>query len=121
MNERTCKALASLKEALREDPRFLALQEAEERLGRSEEAIALAKEKDALTKTYADALAHYGENAPSTKEAWHNLYIKKEELDGLDVSLAYQKAFVPLSRVYRELDALLFLPYREKVRCGGKR
>ena len=120
MNERTYKALLSLKEALHSDPRYLKLQEAEAVLDKDEEAIALAKEKDRLTEAYEEARFHYGENSPLAKEAWHNLYIKKKELDELPSSDAYRKAYAPLAEIYRELDSLLFDPYREKPRCGGK-
>ena len=120
MNERTYKALLSLKEAIHEDGRFLRLLEAEEALNQDERAVALAKEKDRLTEAYEDARFHYGEDSPAAKEAWHSLYIKKKELDELPSSEAYRKAYAALSPIYRELDSLLFSPYREKNKCGGK-
>lgn len=120
MNERTYASLLLLKEAMLSDPRYLKLKEAEEALSKDEKAVALSKEKDALTEAYEDARFHYGEESALAKEAWHNLYIKKKELDELPVSEAYRKAYASLSSLYRELDSLLFSPYREKTRCGGK-
>ena len=120
MNERTYRALLTLKDAIHNDPRFAKLKEAEAALNQDEQAIALSKEKDRLTDVYEDALFHYGESSERAKDAWHNLYIRKKELDELPVSEAYRKAYVPLAKIYRELDLVLFSPYREKTKCGGK-
>ncbi len=120
MNERTYRALLALKETIQSDPRFAELRKAEKTLNEDQTAVKLSQEKDKLTEAYEDALFHYGENSEVTKEAWHNLYIKKKELDELPVSEAYRKAYAPLAGLYRELDLILFSPYREKSRCGGK-
>ena len=120
MNERTYRALLTLKDAIHNDPRFAKLKEAETALNQDEQALALSKEKDRLTEVYEDALFHYGENSEITKDAWHNLYIRKKELDELPASEAYRKAYAPLAQIYRELDTVLFSPYREKTKCGGK-
>ncbi len=120
MNERTYRALLTLKEAIQSDPRFAELRKAEEALNKDEEAVKLSQEKDRLAEAYEEALFHYGENSVATKDAWRNLYIKKKELDELPSSEAYRKAYTPLAGLYRELDLLLFSPYREKRKCGGK-
>ncbi len=120
MNERTYSALLKLKEAIQKDPRLTSLKEAEKALNDDPAAIKLSKEKDALTEAYEDALFHYGENSEVTKAAWHNLYIRKKELDELPSSESYRKAYAPLAQIYRELDLILFSPYREKGKCGGK-
>lgn len=120
MNEKTYRALLTLKEAIQNDPRFAKLREAEEALNQDEQAVMLSKEKDRLTDVYEDALFHYGENSSFTKDAWHNLYIRKKELDELPASENYRKAYAPLAQIYRELDLVLFSPYREKSKCGGK-
>lgn len=120
MNEKTYRALLALKEAIQNDPRFVKLKEAETALSQNEQAVMLSKEKDRLTEVYEDALFHYGESSSLTKDAWHNLYIRKKELDELPVSENYRKAYAPLAQIYRELDLVLFAPYREKSKCGGK-
>lgn len=120
MNERTYRALLTLKEAVQGDGRFAELRKAEEALNQDEEAVRLSKEKDRLLEVYEEALFHYGENSDLTKEAWHNLYIRKKELDELPSSQAYRKAYAPLAGLYRELDLILFSPYRAKSGCGGK-
>ncbi len=120
MNEKTYAAALSLRQALEEDPRLIALKEAEARLNQDERAVALSKEKEKLSEAYDEALLHFGEDSDITKEAWHRLYLKKKELDELPASKAYWEKYLPLAKLYRELDSLVFGEFREKRKCKEK-
>lgn len=120
MNAKTYASLARLKTAIKDDPRFKKLKEAEKAMGLDEEAKEKAAIKERLSQDYDDACAHFGDDSALAKDIWHNLYINKDELDRLPSVRAYMDAYVPLARIYRELDALLFLPYRELLKCEGK-
>lgn len=113
-------ALRQLKQAIASDPRMVALSKAEMALESDLEARRLAEEKEKKTRSYEEARFTYGEESEQAKEAWHSLYLIKKELDELPVSESYRKAYAKMAALYREMDSLLFDPFRDETSCGGK-
>jgi hypothetical protein len=87
--------LASLRDALKGDPRVLALDQAEKALTSSPEVIELAKKKDAAERDYEDCLNYHKETDPEALALQKALYQAKLALDEHPLSKAYNAAYIP--------------------------
>ena len=97
-----------LKDALKDDPRIKALEEAEEKMNNNEEVIALAYQKDLACSLYSDALNHFSEDSPEVKKAQKELYEKKLALDNHPLVREYLEAYKKVRELYIELNDTLF-------------
>ena len=121
MNESTREILYTLSSLILEDPRLISLKEAEERLNESEEVATLSNLTKRKMETYAYNRDHFGENSELTKDSLHELYLAKKKLDEHPLSLDYQRKYSVVRKLYDELDSMLISPFREPLRCEGKK
>lgn len=119
MNEATIKSLYDLAEAMENDPRTRALFEAEKKLEASPKSAELATKARVTREEYLKRRLELGEEDEATKVALHQFYLAKKELDLDPLSREYSILFHEVNQIYRELDEILFGPFREKKRCGG--
>lgn len=111
--------LSSLKDALKGDPRVLALEKAEAALTASPEVIELAKKKDAAERDYEDCLSYHKETDPEAIKLQKVLYQAKLTLDEHPLSKAYNAAYIPVRDLYMALDDILYSPFRKKSLFEG--
>lgn len=111
--------LASLKEALKADPRLRALEEAERNLMASPEVIELSKKKDAAERDYEDCLSYHKESDPEALRLQKSLYQAKLTLDEHPLSKAYNVAYIPVRDLYMAIDDVLYSPFRKKSLFEG--
>jgi hypothetical protein len=119
MEKELLEDLASLKAALKADPRILALEKAEAALMASPEVIELAKRKDAAERDYEDCLAFHKETDPEALTLQKALYQAKLTLDEHPLSKAYNAAYIPVRDLYMSLDDILYSPFRKKSLFEG--
>ena len=115
-------AIETLRAALAEDPRVLALSEAEANLNSDPEVPLLKVTVQQAEERYEEVLRHYDESSSEAKEALHELFLAKKALDELPVCREYNKCFGEVRRLYEEIDARVLGPFRSIPRCkGGQR
>ena len=117
MNQRCLRLLNDLSLALEEDPRLLALQKDEEAMLSSSVSAPLHEELMKKRESYLRRRLEFGEKAEETIEAQRELAKAKEALDLTDEGKAYRHSYAAIASLYRELDAILFKPYREEASC----
>lgn len=113
MREELLSACLSFKEILREDPRFKDFKEKEEAALRSEEVSMLHQTMEAKAKRFEEALS-YG-TKEEQEAAQKELYKAKATLDSHPLMAAYNASFSLWRDIEREIDCLLFGPFRKKV------
>lgn len=102
---------------MEEDPRFIALMEAEARLEEDPEVISLSKIKAEKEEEYNDAISHFGEKNPMTIEKRKNLHQAKLDLDYHPLAKEYTEAFVAVRDLLSVIDDILFDDLRIKESC----
>jgi len=112
-------ALGQLSEALKSDPRVLALNAAEAALYANPEVIELAKKKDAAEQAYEDCLTYHREKDPEALALQRRLYQAKLALDGHPLSQAYNAAYIPVRDLYMKIDDIIYAPFRKKSLFEG--
>lgn len=97
-----------LKDLLTSDERIILLNKLEAQMNENEEVMALAYQKDLAVSSYNDALNHFGENSKEAKDAHHQLYLKKNELDNHPLVRDYLKAYSAVRDLYFNINDILF-------------
>ena len=97
-----------LKDALKDDSRIKALEEAEEKMNNNEEVIALAYQKDLACSSYSDALNHFSEDSPEVKKAQKELHEKKLALDNHPLVREYLSLYKSVRELYSDINEVLF-------------
>lgn len=103
---------------MEEDPRFVALREAESRLEKDPEIVSLAKIKTEKEQEYNDAISHFGEKNPLSIEKRKSLHQAKLNLDNHPLSKKYTEAFVAVRDLLCRLDDILFDDLRIRENCS---
>ena len=116
----TLRRLMDLRSAMDEDPRVLALAEAEKALMADPALAPLLEEKEAAQTAYLSARLEYGENDEKTFACQKRLYQAKLALDLHPSAKEYSLRFAEVNGMLRNVDAILFGDFREPLRCGGK-
>ena len=111
---------SELKELINRDERLIKLDKLEKELNQNEEVIALSYQKDVAISDYSDALNHFGENAPQTKEAQRALFLVKEKLDNHPLVREYLKAYAEIRDLYFEVNDILFGDLSLHLKEGNK-
>lgn len=116
MKSETLNDILLLKSVIKNDPRFLKLEQINGELQENLEVRDKKRELDLLVNDYEEALDSFGENSPVAKDLSKKIYLKKLELDNLDISKRYTEAFIEVSDVLREIDSILFYRFRKKIK-----
>jgi hypothetical protein len=111
--------LAQLGEALKNDPRIIALNQAEQALMANPEVLRLAEKKDAAERAYEDCLVYHKEKDPEALVLQKALYEAKLSLDEHPISKAYSAAYIPVRDLYMQIDDILYSPFRKKSLFEG--
>lgn len=117
MNEHCLRLLHDLSLALEEDPRLLSLSKDEEAMLSSPVSGPLHEELMKKREAYLRTRLELGEKAMETLAAQRELAKAKEALDLTEEGRAYRHSYAAVASLYRELDAILFKPYREEEGC----
>ena len=117
MNERCLRLLNDLSLALEEDPRLLAVKKDEEAMLSSPVSAPLHEVLMKKRELYLRTRLEMGEKAAETEQAQRELAQAKEALDLTEEGKAYRHSYAAVASLYRDLDAILFKPYREEASC----
>ena len=113
MNEQTIKNIYLLKSVIEKDDRFKQFRQLEGDLAGNLDVLRLNSELDQLIIKYEDALDFFGEESQEAKELTHQIYLKKLELDSLEVSKKYTEKFIEVRDIYSKLNKKIFSPFKE--------
>ena len=120
MNERTCRDLYALANAMENDPRYRELEELDRLLNSDPEVQGLSTKAKKAAEDFDEALRLYGEDSKEAKEAQHLLYIAKKELDEHPLSRRYYAAYSVIRHRDGAIESILLTPFRSQIACGGK-
>lgn len=112
--------LDELRKAIADDPRVKKLDALEKRLNESPEVFLLAKKKEAAESQYSLSLSLYNKGSKELEAAEHSLYEAKLALDSVPLSKEYTEAFIAVSSFYRQIDDIIFSPFRKKILTGDE-
>lgn len=107
-------ALEELKGAINNDPRVIAMKEAEEKLYGDPELIKLVMKKNSIEDEYQLTLKTKGEKSPEAKAIEKQLYEIKLALDTNPTAKAYNDAFIVVRDLLMYVDDILYGPFRRK-------
>ena len=112
MNQKSEEKLEELRQALKEDPRFQLLEQANAEVEASDEVKELARKKDRAAEEYEDALQHFGD-PKKIAEKRKALFSAKLALDEHPLIVRYNQAYLPCKDLLLAIDDLLFSDYRK--------
>lgn len=115
MNKVVIDAFLALKEAYECDSRYLSLKEKEKVALENAEVRALHIKLEEAVSKYEELLKYKNKDDEEVKKAFKAIYEAKNTFDNHPLVLAYTKAYSLMAELDRELDSILFLPYRKKV------
>ena len=115
MNEKVYNLTIELKKEMDNDPRFLLLDELEQKINISDEVALLAYKKDRASDKYNDLLKIYKEDDEIVIRARKNLIKAKDELDAHPLVKSYLKAYNEVRLLLYEVNNILFKDYKGKV------
>ena len=108
MDEKIFSLTDELKKEMDNDPRFLKLQEAEERMNNDEEVMRLAYQKDLKSDKYNDLLKIYDDNHPLVVAARKELVEAKTNLESHPLVKDYLKAYAEVKMLLYKVNDILF-------------
>lgn len=115
MNKVVIDAFLALKEAYESDSRYLLLKEKEKAALENAEVRALHLKLEEAVSKYEELLKYKNKDDEEVKKAFKAIYEAKNTFDNQPLVLAYTKAYSLMAELDRELDSILFLPYRKKL------
>lgn len=121
MNEKTLFAFHALLDAIKQDPRFLAVAPLEEEAVNDPEVKELSKAMQKASDVYEEATRYYGDQDERTIEARKALFAAKIALDDHPKSRAYSKALSDLNTILMEVENVIFVPFVTRIHIGGSR
>ncbi len=108
MNASLYDELYELRYVIRNDKRFLALKELDEKLNENEEVMKLSYQKEMAIVEYEDALNHFGKNSEELKKAQQKLAKCKLELDNHPLVKEYYLALRKVREMDQQINDKLF-------------
>ena len=121
MDQRTCRHIDDLRSFLDEEERTLAFHRAKKALEEDPEASALYAEAEQARNHYLTLRLERGEEDEKTIEALQAFHQKKLALDEHPSAQDYRHASAALSTLYRQIDDVLFRPFKTAKKCEGNR
>lgn len=117
MNAVTLRYLDDLACCIQDDPRVSLLASLEANLNEDPQAASLHHAMIAAQENYVLAKKDYGTESEEAKAAQKAFYQAKLALDECPSAKEYSALFSQLNFLYRELDDLLFRPFRIEGGC----
>ncbi len=117
MKESTRRLLLDLAKAIEHDPRVLRLRQDEAELSADEGVAPLLEEAKKRREDYLVLRLELGENDEKTVDAKRAFYQAKLHLDENQASAQYRHSYASVSDLYREIDEIIFAPYRRLSGC----
>ena len=114
MDENIYFLTQKLKEAMKNDPRFISLSEKEKAMENSEEVISLVMKKESANQKYNDMLKYFPSDSKEAQEAKKELEIAMENLDSHPLVKEYQKAFKEVNIILNKMNSILFQDLKSK-------
>ena len=108
MDEKIIFLTDELKKEMDNDPRFLKLQEVEERMNNNEEVMRLAYQKDMKSDRYNDLLKIYDDKHPLVVSARKELVAAKAELESHPLVKEYLSAYKEVKMLLYKVNDILF-------------
>ena len=108
MDQKLFDLTNEMKEAMKNDPRFILLNKLEKEVNENEEIMSLAYRKDLAITNYSDLLKIYNENAPEVEGARKALYQAKLALDNHPLIIEYNKAYKEVKDVLDNVNNIIF-------------
>lgn len=115
MLEKLENELLLLKNALKDDPRIILLNQLEEEVNSCPRLIGLSKQKEAAIADYSLAISCYPKDGAEVKKAQTNLYKAKLAIDEDPLSVRYSAAFIEVRDLYMLIDDIIFSEFRKKT------
>jgi len=115
MEKAILDALESLKLALESDHRRLLLEEREKAALRSTEVLALKKALDERKEAYDKIRSLDRPESNLLEQAQKDLYQAKLAFDSHPLVASYLSAYRAFKEVEREVDDIVFGPYRKRI------
>ena len=97
-----------LKNAMDIDPRFIKLNDIEKKMENDSEVIRLSYKKDLLEDRYNDALRHFDKESKEVKDAQHELYLAKKELESHPLVREYLSSYQEVRLIIETINDTLF-------------
>ena len=114
MNSSLYDELYKLRDIMKNDERFLALNELDEKLNNNEEVMKLSYQKEMAIVEYEDALNHYGKNSAELQKAQQKLAKCKLELDNHPLVKEYYLALRKVRDMDSQVNEKLFNDFQLK-------
>ena len=108
MDEKIFYLTDELKKEMDNDPRFLKLQEIEEKMNNDEEVMRLAYQKDLKSDRYNDLLKIYDDKHPLVVSARKELVEAKSNLESHHLVKEYLKAYAEVKMLLYKVNDILF-------------
>ena len=108
MDEKIFSLTDELKKEMDNDPRFLKLQEIEEKMNNDEEVMRLAYQKDLKSDRYNDLLKIYDDKHPLVVSARKELVEAKTNLESHPLVKEYLKAYAEVKMLLYKVNDILF-------------
>ena len=108
MDEKIFYLTDELKKEMDSDPRFLRLQEIEEKMNNDEEVMRLAYQKDLKSDRYNDLLKIYDDKHPLVVSARKELVEAKTNLESHPLVKEYLKAYAEVKMLLYKVNDILF-------------
>ena len=112
MDEKIFFLTDELKKEMDNDPRFLKLQEKEEKMNNSEEVMRLAYQKDLKSDRYNDLLKIYDDKHPLVVQARKELVEAKTNLESHQFVKEYLQAYIEVKKLLYKVNEILFVDFK---------
>ena len=108
MEEKIILLSEKLKEAIGNDPRYIALNEAEKKMNEDKEVQSLAVAKEKALNEYNDILRHFDRESDTAKKYQKALYEAKKELEEHPLVKDYLVKYQQVRILYEQINSILF-------------
>ena len=100
-----------LKEAIEKDERIILLNQIEKEMEECDEVMKLSYKKDMACIAFNDALKHFSNDSKEVKDAQHDLYVAKLNLDNHPLIQKYNSLYKEVKKIYSLINKELFGPF----------
>ena len=108
MEEDIYSLAEKVKEALNNDPRYIALNEAEEKMNNDKIVISLVIAKEKALNEYNDILRHFDRESDTAKKYQKALYVAKKQLEEHPLVKDYLAKYQQVRILYEQINSILF-------------
>ena len=117
MDARSLQCIEDLRSCLELDPRVLELEKLEKELQSDPELFSLSQKMKEAEADYIQKKLSFGEEDPETQKAQKEFASIKEKLFSSPKASAYISAYSEIRLLYKQIDEILFGPFRFEAPC----